>query len=57
MGYNAEQSTIPQTLTYVLNDSPVALLAWIYEKLHDWTDEYVLFHWSSESMKRRFLSS
>lgn len=21
-------------------DSPVALLAWIYEKLHDWTDDY-----------------
>lgn len=55
MGYNAEQSTKPQTLTYVLNDSPVALLAWIYEKLHDWTDEYVLFHWSSEFMKRRLL--
>jgi pimeloyl-ACP methyl ester carboxylesterase len=21
-------------------DSPIALLAWVYEKLHDWTDEY-----------------
>lgn len=21
-------------------DSPIALLAWIYEKLHDWTDNY-----------------
>lgn len=39
-GYNAEQSTRPQTLGYGLADSPVALLAWIYEKLHDWTDGY-----------------
>lgn len=34
------QSTKPQTLAYALQDSPVALLAWIYEKLHDWTDNY-----------------
>lgn len=39
-GYNLTQSTKPQTLAYALNDSPVALLAWIYEKLHDWTDGY-----------------
>ncbi|TGO19210.1 hypothetical protein BTUL_0005g00580 [Botrytis tulipae] len=39
-GYFAEQSTKPQTLAYALHDSPVALLAWIYEKLHDWTDAY-----------------
>ncbi|PBP18696.1 hypothetical protein BUE80_DR010343 [Diplocarpon rosae] len=39
-GYNLEQSTKPQTLAYALNDSPIALLAWIYEKLHDWTDGY-----------------
>ena len=25
---------------YSLADSPVGLLSWIYEKLHDWTDEY-----------------
>lgn len=35
-GYNLEQSTKPQTIGYALQDSPVALLAWIYEKLHDW---------------------
>lgn len=35
-----EQSTKPQTLAYALTDSPIALLAWIYEKLHDWTDSY-----------------
>jgi hypothetical protein len=32
--------TKPQTVGYALADSPVALLAWIYEKLHDWTDSY-----------------
>lgn len=40
MGYNLLQSTKPQTLAYALEDSPVALLAWILEKLKDWTDEY-----------------
>ncbi|KAI1816956.1 microsomal epoxide hydrolase [Poronia punctata] len=39
-GYIQVQSTKPQTLGYALADSPVALLAWIYEKLVDWTDEY-----------------
>lgn len=39
-GYRAQQSTRPQTLGYALADSPVALLAWIYEKLHDWSDSY-----------------
>ncbi|KAL0960891.1 hypothetical protein HGRIS_005900 [Hohenbuehelia grisea] len=39
-GYLAEQSTQPQTLGYGLADSPVGLLAWIYEKLVAWTDSY-----------------
>ncbi|KAF8654603.1 hypothetical protein AX16_003516 [Volvariella volvacea WC 439] len=39
-GYFKVQSTKPQTIGYALNDSPVALLAWIYEKLVDWTDGY-----------------
>ncbi|KAL0960895.1 hypothetical protein HGRIS_005904 [Hohenbuehelia grisea] len=39
-GYFAEQSTQPQTIGYSLTDSPVGLLAWIYEKLHNWTDAY-----------------
>ncbi|KAI4209999.1 MAG: hypothetical protein LQ351_007106 [Letrouitia transgressa] len=39
-GYRHEQATKPQTLGYALADSPVGLLAWIYEKLHDWTDDY-----------------
>ncbi|KAK5633098.1 hypothetical protein RRF57_008812 [Xylaria bambusicola] len=38
--YHMLQGTKPQTLGYGLTDSPVALLAWIYEKLVDWTDEY-----------------
>lgn len=46
-GYNVEQSTKPQTLGYALHDSPVALLAWIYEKLHDWTDDYP---WSDDEI-------
>ena len=39
-GYAEEQSTQPQTLGYSLADSPVGLLAWIYKKLVNWTDEY-----------------
>ncbi|KAG6900644.1 hypothetical protein C0993_006748 [Termitomyces sp. T159_Od127] len=39
-GYFAEQATRPQTLGYSLADSPVGLLAWIYEKLVEWTDNY-----------------
>lgn len=38
--YGFLQASKPQTLGYALADSPVALLAWIYEKLHDWTDNY-----------------
>ena len=37
-GYNAIQSTRPQTLAYGLNDSPVGLMAWIVEKWRVWTD-------------------
>ncbi|KAG6841103.1 hypothetical protein C0991_001791 [Blastosporella zonata] len=40
-GYYAEQSTRPQTLGYNLADSPSGLLAWIYEKLVEWTDNYM----------------
>lgn len=40
MGYNNEHSTQPQTIGYSLADSPVGLLAWIYEKLVNWTDGY-----------------
>ncbi|KAH9209198.1 epoxide hydrolase [Leptodontidium sp. 2 PMI_412] len=39
-GYFAIQSTKPATLAFSLADSPTGLLAWIYEKLVAWTDEY-----------------
>ncbi|KZV65707.1 alpha/beta-hydrolase [Peniophora sp. CONT] len=38
--YYVQQATKPQTLAYALADSPVGLLAWIYEKLVAWTDAY-----------------
>lgn len=39
-GYFKLQATKPQTIGYSMADSPVGLLAWIFEKLHDWSDEY-----------------
>lgn len=39
-GYSAVQRSKPATVGFALAASPVALLAWIYDKLHDWTDEY-----------------
>ncbi|KAJ6534464.1 Alpha/Beta hydrolase protein [Mycena vulgaris] len=39
-GYSGQHSTRPQTLGYALADSPVGLLAWIYEKLVGWADNY-----------------
>lgn len=39
-GYNLLQSTRPATIGFAFADSPVAQLSWIYEKLHDWTDNY-----------------
>ncbi|WP_424639465.1 alpha/beta fold hydrolase [Embleya sp. AB8] len=38
MGFNAIQSTRPQTLAYGLHDSPIGQLAWIVEKFKEWTD-------------------
>jgi len=37
-GYMKIQATRPQTLAYALNDSPVGQLAWIVEKIHEWSD-------------------
>ena len=37
-GYQAIQSTRPQTLGYALNDSPAGLAAWILEKFRAWSD-------------------
>ena len=37
--YARQQATRPQTLGYGLADSPAGQAAWIYEKLHAWTDD------------------
>lgn len=37
-GYVAIQASRPQTLGYALNDSPVGLLAWMFEKFWAWSD-------------------
>ncbi|GAA1590634.1 epoxide hydrolase [Actinomadura kijaniata] len=37
-GYLHIQATRPQTLGYLLNDSPAGQLAWMTEKFHEWTD-------------------
>lgn len=37
-GYSLEQSTRPQTIGYVLTDSPVAQLTWLLDKFWAWTD-------------------
>lgn len=39
-GYSQLHGTKPHTPGFSLVDSPVGLLAWIYEKLRDWTDAY-----------------
>jgi epoxide hydrolase len=38
IGYLWIQATRPQTLSYLLNDTPVGQLAWIVEKFQAWTD-------------------
>lgn len=35
-GYAAIMSTRPETIGYGLSDSPVALAAWLYDKIADW---------------------
>lgn len=37
--YIAEQSSKPHTLAVALADSPAGLAAWIYEKLHNWSEQ------------------
>ena len=37
-GYLAIQNSRPQTISYGLADSPLLQLAWIAEKVHEWTD-------------------
>ncbi|CAG8209246.1 unnamed protein product [Penicillium olsonii] len=42
-GYLEQQRTRPQTLGFALGDSPIGLLAWFVEKIHDWADVYEAF--------------
>jgi len=37
-GYSTLQASRPQTLGYLLADSPVGQAAWIYEKFYEWSD-------------------
>jgi len=37
-GYAALQSTRPHTIGHALADSPAGQLAWVLDKVHDWTD-------------------
>ncbi|SFO33283.1 epoxide hydrolase family protein [Sphingomonas sp. OK281] len=37
-GYQAIQSSKPQTLAFGLADSPIGMASWIVEKFHGWTD-------------------
>ena len=38
LGYHKVQSTRPQTIGYLLADSPIGQAAWILEKFWEWTD-------------------
>lgn len=46
-GYYKMQSTKPTTLGFSFRDSPVGLLAWLYEKMHEWSDDYP---WTDEEI-------
>jgi microsomal epoxide hydrolase len=59
--YALEHATRPSTIGHILSSSPLALLAWIGEKLRDWTDEtppiekileIVTLWWFTETMPR-----
>lgn len=54
IAYNLLQSTTPQTLAYLLADSPAGLLAWIYERLVLWADNYP---WTDDESKWIILPS
>lgn len=46
-GYWQIQRTKPNTIGILLADSPAGLLAWMYEKLMTWTDDYA---WTDEEV-------
>lgn len=37
-GYRTIQATKPQTLAFSMNDNPIGVAAWIFEKFHGWSD-------------------
>lgn len=39
-GYIAIQSTRPATINFLISSNPIGLMAWIWDKLVDWSDEY-----------------
>lgn len=45
--YRILQTTKPMTLAYSFADSPSSLMAWLYEKLHNWTDDY---NWTEDEV-------
>lgn len=56
-GYQAIQSSRPQTLAFALADSPVGLASWILEKFRAWSDcdGDVLSVWPRESLIDTFM--
>lgn len=46
-GYFQIQKTRPNTIGFALEDSPVGLLTWIYDKLVSWTDNYA---WTAQEV-------
>eukprot|EP01080_Neovahlkampfia_damariscottae_P000498 gene498-8012_t len=61
IGYFVLQSTKPQTISYALNDSPVGLAAYIFEKFHGWSEDYkkidknlildnIMIYWVTETI-------
>lgn len=49
-GYSRIQSTRPDTLAVGLNDSPAGLLAWIVEKLREWSGPTFEESWSVDDI-------
>jgi hypothetical protein len=48
-GYFKIHASKPQTIGYLFTDSPVGLLGWIYEKLHDWSD-HEHYKWTDDEI-------
>lgn len=49
-GYAHVQGTRPDTLAVGLNDSPAGLLAWMVEKLHEWSGEDFATSWTRDDI-------